>query len=361
FVVNPLRLALAIGVFGLGMWGIIKTPRPDRDGLILATVTGLAWLYGMFSLSTAHIYVTMYALPLVLAAYIALIRPLAALPDSFQHVLAAGAVVVFGIGLGQVRGVQNAEMTEAAAYTEDFSRIRTALDEPGMVSYFGSGWPRGTCVINADICFAPGYYLGAGQLISLNLEVEPDLVILPFPYNIEPRFVEPGEDTQVTAALHPENTVAFAFEPTASQPRTAPPELAPTARFGSSLALGEWTIPDPLTMPPCGTITVESWWYADEQPADNLNMQVVMVGDDGGPLASANRPLTDIPTAIWETGRYTLDVRRLSVPCDATPGSYPLIMGVYNPDTLASLPATSPDGGDLGAQYYLTNLTVEAS
>jgi hypothetical protein len=106
-------------------------------------------------------------------------------------------------------------------------------------------------------------------------------------------------------------------------------------------------------------VTVDSWWRAAEAPPQNLNLQVVMVGADGSAIAESNAPLGAVPTSIWEPERLTADIRPLTVPCDTPPGEYPLILGVYDPATLAPLPAYDAAGNPVGNQVYLTTLFVE--
>ena len=110
---------------------------------------------------------------------------------------------------------------------------------------------------------------------------------------------------------------------------------------------------------PCESVRVESWWLTQSQPAANYNMQITMIAPDGTGITDANAPLSTVETRIWEMNRFAFDARTLMVPCDTPAGEYPLILGVYNPETLTPLTITDTNGEGVGNQVYLTTLFVE--
>jgi hypothetical protein len=184
-------------------------------------------------------------------------------------------------------------------------------------------------------------------------------VLAPRPFHVHPPFVRAGETLNLMTALNPENAHVYLMDKGTAQPRTAPADPAPLFRFGENMTLQNWSFVGDVNVPACGRVSIESWWLADDAPAQNLNMQIVMVDDNGGEVAEANAPLGLNPTKLWQPGAFTLDVRPLTVPCDTPPGEYPLIMGVYDPNTLQPLPVTDGDGNAVGNQIYLTTLFVE--
>ena len=54
------------------------------------------------------------------------------------------------------------------------------------------------------------------------------------------------------------------------------------------------------------------------------------------------------PTTSWVQGEVLSDTYQLELPADLAPGSYRLIVRMYDPTTLAVLPATGADGGPAG-------------
>jgi hypothetical protein len=355
--VIPLRLIAALALFPLAGWTIYRARPSDRTGLTVAAVSGLLWMYVMISLSTEHIYVTMYSFGLVLLAWIALLGPL----DRRPIIGVIAAMIAVGLYIGsniQVRATINAEMEVAQHYTSDFSNIRAEIDGDWQTTFIAPEFTRGTCLIQYDICYAPGYYFGDRHTISLREPSIAEYVISPNPFYTDKRFLDAGESLRLMLPLHPDNEIVYFHDQSHYEERTAPADDVPLFEFGESLVIHQWALSGDVTIPACESIRIESWWTADNTPDTNYNMQVVMVGEDGQDIAQANRPLGSLPTTIWETDRFTLDVRTLTVPCDAPSGSYPLILGVYDPETLVSLPAQTTSGESVGNQIYLTNLIV---
>ena len=62
-------------------------------------------------------------------------------------------------------------------------------------------------------------------------------------------------------------------------------------------------------------------------------------------------------------GRLYLDVRTLSIPCDAEAGDYPLLVMLYrlssDYSTVTPVIATGSDGAPAGEYVYLTTLTIK--
>ncbi len=351
------RLAVVMVVYGLAVVGLWHSPAPVRLPLALSVVSGLLWLYLTMNLAAAHIYVTMYALGLVLLAYTALLRPVARWRWAVWVVLALALGFYTATNL-QVRAHVIQEQVIAAQYTTDFSRVRASIREPGQVTRFAPDFPRGTCIIGNDLCFAPGYFLGHNHYIALDQTVVADYLISPHTYATEPRFVGPGMPLTLRLPLHPQNQQVYYYDLAASGEVRTAPNGEPLAVFGGEMALGDWGIVGDQTVRPCEARQLESWWVAATAASANYNLQAVLVADDGGEITQANRPLGTLPTSIWERERYMLDVRTVHIPCDTPPASYPLILGMYNPDDLIPLGVTSGGGTLLGNQYYLTNLVV---
>ncbi|MBZ0298651.1 MAG: hypothetical protein K8J31_02875 [Anaerolineae bacterium] len=133
--------------------------------------------------------------------------------------------------------------------------------------------------------------------------------------------------------------------------------LAPSITLGSSFTLQHWELRDSIQVQRCQRVYLESWWQMAEQPQHNYSLLIALVNTDG----QAVSPLTTVPTKVWIPDAYFLDARSLQVPCDAPAGEYPLVMSIYNPDTVAaqgSLPVTLPDGSPFNDYVYLTTLHV---
>lgn len=83
------------------------------------------------------------------------------------------------------------------------------------------------------------------------------------------------------------------------------------------------------------------WRSLVDAPPVNYDVFVHVVQDGQQPLAQADGPpLAGFrPTASWRQGEVFVDERTLTIPQNAPPGSYQLLVGFYNPDTGQRLPA----------------------
>lgn len=140
--------------------------------------------------------------------------------------------------------------------------------------------------------------------------------------------------------------------------RRIPAALDDQVIFGDVFALQRWTLPGGVAAQPCQPVTVESWWRADTAPAANYSLTLTLADGGGMGIARADSAPAETLTQLWQPGQLYLDVRAVTVPCDAGPGDYPLLLGLYAPDTLAQLPARLPDGTPLGGLAYLTTIVV---
>ncbi len=134
--------------------------------------------------------------------------------------------------------------------------------------------------------------------------------------------------------------------------------LAPVFDFDENITLTGWEV-NTTTARPCESFSLLSWWRTDAPLSDNYSLNASLVATNGQGLATANAGLTTTLSQQWQPGANYVDDRALHIPCDAVPGAYPLILGVYDPDTLTSLEAAYPDGSVVGAAAFLTNITVE--
>ena len=343
-------MVLGVGVFAWRQRG------PHRDIVLLTAFSPLVFLYVMMNLTAIHDFVTMFAAGFTLMLWTGLL-------GWARRPLLVGGLVVMSLGLYAgsswwVRGVQQAETAQGAVYTYDFERMRPQIEGEGNTILLDYRRHNPECIIRDWQCFALGYYLGDNYLTEYPEYA--DYVLSPRPYYATETFVGGGEALGlVVSPTNPENEVAYLMDLAEAQPRTAPGEGAPAQRFGEALGLHDWTLHGDVRVARCGGVTVETWWRTETALEANYNLQAVLVDENGERVADANAPLGAVPTSIWEVGRYTVEARPVTVPCETAPGEYPLILGVYDPDTLEPLAVTDADGNELGNQLYLTTLFVE--
>lgn len=140
--------------------------------------------------------------------------------------------------------------------------------------------------------------------------------------------------------------------------RRIPENLSDQFVFGDLFALQSWTLTGSVEVQPCQTVTVESWWKAYDIPSDNYSLTLVLADSSGMGKARTDSEPANILTGLWQPNQLYLDVRTIAVPCAAPPGEYPLLTGLYDPDTQQQLPLRLADGTPLDGLAYLTTLLV---
>lgn len=346
-------LIVGIVILSVLITYLIRLPNPQRQIALLTAGSGWLWLLVMINLAATHDYVTMYSYGFSLMVYTALLGWL----DDRPRLTALLLIITFGLfiaGNVMVRTEQQRELEQGAIYTYEFNNVLNAITGDHRRIHFT--YPN-TCVINNWQCHALGYYLG-DNFIAGSHRTNADYLASYFPYNVDPTLVHSGESvTVLTDTLTPFNTITYLFSLSDAENRTAPATNTPQFRFGESLTLQNWTLIGD-TLNACESLQIESWWLAESPLDTDYNMQIVVIAADGSAISDANFPLTIAQTSLWEPQQYAFDARTIHIPCDTPSGTYPLIMGVYDPDTLSPLPALNADEQSQGNQIYLTTVTI---
>jgi 4-amino-4-deoxy-L-arabinose transferase-like glycosyltransferase len=117
------------------------------------------------------------------------------------------------------------------------------------------------------------------------------------------------------------------------------------ASFDRGLDLDGYDL-DPATLEPGDTLTLTLHWQARDWVDAPYTTFVHLLDPDGQGVTQADGPPFNNlhPTDHWLPGERLRDQRRLTVPQDAPPGRYQLVVGWYDPLTLERLPLV--DGGD---------------
>jgi len=110
---------------------------------------------------------------------------------------------------------------------------------------------------------------------------------------------------------------------------------------------------------PGGYVELMLLWQArgpapiDYQVFTHLHDGQVMRGQlDGQPVCGT------CPTSQWETGQLIADPYRIPIKEDASPGSVPLTVGMYDLVTMKRLPVTASDGSPVGDSVHLTDVEI---
>lgn len=301
-----------------------------------------------------HDFTTMYALGIALVFWLALL-------ERVRHPLALHALLLLALALFlrnslEVERRNSDHFRDTAVYTEDFSRILHRIGR-GQVVHAAANLQDE--VINRGR-YTLGFYLGDNILTETAGHADyfvSTRAALALPATL---FDDGAAGWRRYRTLTPENRVAFLFD-TAHVEQGPPEDIAPTWNFGDAVALGRQELLDSVQVRPCRRVNVESWWQAARPPAVDYSMQLALVNLAGDPLSASNSRLTLVDSRDWQPGTWYLDLRTLTVPCDAVVGEYPLVLSVYDPLALAEegpLPLINADGSEGDTWLYLTTLFV---
>ncbi len=332
-----------------------------RMVLLLTAFAGLIWIFGLINLTKYHDFMTMHAMGLALVFWLIILRRLQRNPFLVAVLLALGVALLLRTSL-RVEKKNSEKFREYAVYTEDYNRILQQLGRSGQVVY--SSHRIQDDIIN-DEPYVMGLYLG-DNVLAKHLNDAGYVVSSRGEYLAVPASL-PADDREGLLLYHTrtqENRVGFLFamEPAEAEARYLPKDLAPRHNFGGELKLGHWELRDSVQVQPCQRIHVESWWQVSVKPLIDYSLQLALTDAEGLFVASTDHMLTSESTRFREPAdEWYLDARMLQIPCDATPGEYPLLLIVFDPRSMEvsdKLPLLQADGSAGDTWLYLTTLYV---
>jgi hypothetical protein len=113
------------------------------------------------------------------------------------------------------------------------------------------------------------------------------------------------------------------------------------ATFGEIIALAGHSVEKDN-----GLLKVTLWWRCLEPPERRYTVFLHLYDADGKLVAQKDsQPASDhLPTVFWRKGDVVRDQRAIELPADLPHGRYTIAVGLYDPQTMARLPAIAPDG-----------------
>ncbi len=153
----------------------------------------------------------------------------------------------------------------------------------------------------------------------------------------------------------------------ADVPHPIPGEL----RFGGArllgLAIGDpsadgrppMLVPDG-TLRPGGVLGLRTFWQVDAPFADDLSIFVHLIDANGGVPTQRDAPPWQgrFPTSTWRAGTMVVDANDVYLPPGLAPGSYRVVLGMFNPATGAR-PAVTFNGAPVpSGEYEVATITV---
>lgn len=163
-----------------------------------------------------------------------------------------------------------------------------------------------------------------------------------------------------TTETHTLENLAYQFDQQAT-PRRFAQQNEPTqpvnTQFGPAIQFMGFDLPTPAVAPG-DTLALNLYWQALDDPGQNYRAFAHLTG--GATLWSQqdDTPACRLPTSIWRAGQRSLGQFRLRIPPDMPPGRYPLIIGLYQADTLERLQITA-GAGKIGDDFlWLADVEV---
>jgi hypothetical protein len=144
---------------------------------------------------------------------------------------------------------------------------------------------------------------------------------------------------------------------TVTEYRRIPDTLSPMVYFGDELSLRHWQL-ETVSLHPCESLNLESWWLAESVPSNNYSMTMVLADANGNGIINVDGSPANILTGLWEANRYYLDERSINIPCDFATGDYPLLLSIYDPVSSERLSTRDKDGNPIAGLVYLTTIQI---
>jgi hypothetical protein len=119
------------------------------------------------------------------------------------------------------------------------------------------------------------------------------------------------------------------------------------------------------TMPADGALRVDIYWTVQHQPTRRYQTVVHLVGPEGFPWSPKDsyRP-TDYqdapPTTAWRRGHYALDSHEVIPLTGTPPGTYDVVLTVFDRDTLTPLSVLNEDGQPAAPELVLGQARLAA-
>jgi 4-amino-4-deoxy-L-arabinose transferase-like glycosyltransferase len=111
---------------------------------------------------------------------------------------------------------------------------------------------------------------------------------------------------------------------------------------GGAITLDGYRHPDAVA--PGERLPLALYWRANQAPAADYTVFVHLLDASGAKLAQRDLPPLDgsRPTSSWKAGELLRDDQDLPIPADTPPGTYQLVVGMYDATTLPPINDTGP-------------------
>lgn len=207
---------------------------------------------------------------------------------------------------------------------------RSQRDKPLGAPYVSMLWEPGEVVsdtyrLSLPIDLPPGLY---------NLDLRLYHQTRPGQFDFLPIQVDSQADTRTSLNLGALRVQSFQ--------RAQPPAQVYRTELGRYFAFRGYTLQDDV-ITATRRLSFDLYWQSLAPTDRNYTVFTQVLGPDGQVWAQQdNQPQANrYPTSAWQMGDRVVDSYMLTLPPDAPPGGYRLIIGMYNPQTGERLPLSS--------------------
>ncbi len=152
------------------------------------------------------------------------------------------------------------------------------------------------------------------------------------------------------------------WQVTGRKTEEAAPEMARRVdrRFGNSIVLVGYTIEPGDKLRPGDLMKLTLYWQATERIYERYTVFTHVVDEAGVKVGQKDdEPQRGFePTILWQPNQTVVDTIEVPIAPDARPGSYRLIVGMYNSVTQERLRAYGADGASLGDYATLAEVAI---
>ena len=147
-------------------------------------------------------------------------------------------------------------------------------------------------------------------------------------------------DTQVGSPLPAVNPEGTAIDPllvgelaglSSKNVAEVNPERPFNIPFAQGITFLGYDVPQAVT--PGDAVPLTFYWGAGETPDQDYTIFIQLLDGNRDWAASADAPPVNnfYPTSLWQAGDIIDDQHMLTIPADLPPGTYPLLIGLYEP------------------------------
>lgn len=319
---GAINVLLAYGLLSL-------TPEKWQDRVAIGlsiVVLAIAWLLPWIVIRPA------YALPEPLTAVPAAAR----LDEAITFLAADGRIKLVGVSMEPDQQVQPGIPVVLTVYWQVAAPVHT--DYLSSLHILGRDYESvGSVNRHPAMGMIPTSRWQAGEIFQDDYHIYPQATaVTPTQLLVSLSLYDPVAGAPLPAA----NPAGVLLDPLLIGERAvlraeAPPDVNPQQTLAIPFAGGITLLGAdlPVTAMAGDVVPLTFYWQAAATPGQDYTVFVQLLDQDRAWVAGADSPPVSnfFPTTLWQEGDMVDDVHWLTIPDDLPPGTYPLLVGLYDP------------------------------